>query len=851
MNLVEVKRILEENLNKEPGEGKKRNIVCWYDAEGEFVDDIDELRLDNAKKLKLTDNNAFYIKYLLEKEDPESNYLIYSPLPKPKQRDNWLLDILKYSKEFSTDKAVLIMHDFGVKDPSLRNVFKKYLKFFNNKERYKKFASFHIDNYSEEKVDIAILSALCKLPVADFEQVVKKVLSGETERENKYLEEIEKFGDIAVFWRLVEKKYGYYYEEKSVQKLTLMLLVTHLSYNFEENLPKTWQEFVSSKKSDVVVFVSNFMNHASDSRYFNILADRAEEVLNINGYLDKWDMEKYIECDTFGAIDKKIMAKIAENLVEDFGEFDKYRKVINKRRTSHWFESFKNEFEALYFALQLLEMEKRMGLVINGQSAFELVATYTKEYYLMDQFYRKFYFYYDKITDKELLTSLAEGVENTYTHWYLDELSVKWSAVIEEELLDYYLVAGIRCQNDFYHDYISSFIRNGERVFVVISDALRYEAGKELTNLINKEIRGTAEIEFMQGVIPSTTKFGMASLLPRRALEVSKKAEVIVDGVNTQGTDNRGKILADYSEDALAIGYHDMVDMKRQDYKETFEGRKLIYIYHNVIDAVGDKSLTEREVFDSVEKAFAELVLLIKNLVNHVSATNIIITADHGFIYRRSPLTEVDKIGKHNIEAIEAGRRHMLSDTKQHLEDTLPISMQYLLGQETGLKVVVPKGVIRYKTQGAGANYVHGGASLQEIIIPVIRFKNIRKSEYKASKVEVKLTNIFRKITNRITYLEFFQTDLVEDKKLPLHLKLYFADEEGKRISNENIIIADSRSKKPEDRTHREKFTLKDMAYDKTKKYYLILEDEEEPVEKIYEKIPFTIDLLISDDFGL
>ena len=39
------------------------------------------------------------------------------------------------------------------------------------------------------------------------------------------------------------------------------------------------------------------------------------------------------------------------------------------------------------------------------------------------------------------------------------------------------------------------------------------------------------------------------------------------------------------------------------------------------------------------------------------------------------------------------------------------------------------------------------------------------------------------------------------------------------------------------------------MAYDKNKKYYLIMEDEEEPVEKTYEKISFMIDLLISDDF--
>ncbi len=851
MNLIEVKRVLEENFNKEPVEGKKRNIVFWYDEEGEFIEDIDELRLDNAKIHKITENNAFYIKYRLEKEDTKSNYLLYSPLPKPMPRDNWLLDILEYSTEFSTDKAVLIMGDFGVTDTSLRNVFKKYLKFFGNKERYKKFASFEIDNFTQEEIDIGVLSALCKLPVADFEQVVKRVLIEEFEEENKYLEAIKNFGDLDAFWSLVEKRYGYIYEEKSLEKLMIMLLATHLTYSLEENLPKTWQEYVSLKKSDCIVFVSNFMNHAVDGKAFDALADKTEETLNVKGYLDKWDMDRYIECDTFRVFDKKIIIKLMNNLLEGIGEFDKYRKLINKRRKSHWFQTYGNEYEALYFALELFEMEKRMGEVIKEQSAFELMETYTKEYYLMDYFYRKFYLYYDKIYDKDPFTKLAERVENTYTNWYLNELSVKWSAAVQEEMQDNYLLAGINHQNYFYRDFVSPFIKNEERVFLIISDALRYEAGKELINLINKEVRGATEIEFMQGVIPSTTKFGMASLLPRRTIEVNEKCEIIVDDLNTMSTENRGKILANYNQDARAISFHDMVDMKRIDYKEAFEGRKLIYIYHNVIDAVGDKPLTEREVFEAVEKAFEDLVLLVKNLVNHVSATNIMITADHGFLYRRSPLTEVDKIGKHNIEAIDAGRRHMLAETDTELDDTLSISMNYLLGKETRLNALVPKGVIRYKVQGGGANYVHGGASLQEIIVPVIKFKNIRKNKYKASKVEVKLTNISRKITNRITYLEFFQTELVEDKKVPLRLKLYFVDEEGNRISNENIIIADSRSKKPQDRTYREKFTLKDLAYDKTKKYYLILEDEEESVEKIYEKIPFIIDLLFSDDFGL
>lgn len=96
---------------------------------------------------------------------------------------------------------------------------------------------------------------------------------------------------------------------------------------------------------------------------------------------------------------------------------------------------------------------------------------------------------------------------------------------------------------------------------------------------------------------------------------------------------------------------------------------------------------------------------------------------------------------------------------------------------------------------------------------------------------------------NSITYLAFLQTSRVEEKRLSLRLKLYFVDEDGQRVSNENIIIADRVSAQPSDRTFREKFVFKDMAYDKRKTYYLILEEDDGSVEGIYEKYPFTIDI--------
>ena len=234
MNLKEIKNLLTETFNKELDYGKKRQIVFWYDEEGEFVEDIDELKLENVRLLKLTESNSYTIKYEIEKVDTISHFLIYAKMQKPSPRTNYLLDIIKYSTEFSTDKTTAIMRDIGVTDDTLRGVFKKYLKFFNNKDRYAAFTSYQLEDYTEEKVDIAVLSSICKLDICDIEAVLKVLFEEELRDKNKYIEAIEKFGDIDAFWRLIEKYYGFNLEEKSLEKLMIFFMVTNLDYTLEE-----------------------------------------------------------------------------------------------------------------------------------------------------------------------------------------------------------------------------------------------------------------------------------------------------------------------------------------------------------------------------------------------------------------------------------------------------------------------------------------------------------------------------------------------------------------------------------------------------------------------------------------
>ena len=58
-----------------------------------------------------------------------------------------------------------------------------------------------------------------------------------------------------------------------------------------------------------------------------------------------------------------------------------------------------------------------------------------------------------------------------------------------------------------------------------------------------------------------------------------------------------------------------------------------------MIDAAGDKAPTERNVFEAAEETLRELVHLVKKWTN-ANATNILLTADHGFLYQDIPLEQ-------------------------------------------------------------------------------------------------------------------------------------------------------------------------------------------------------------------
>jgi len=864
MNLTEIKKSLDQLFEKPTSIGAKRNIIFWYDEDGAFAEGIDGMELDNAKVIKLDNNNMFATKLYIERTDRESNLLVYSNMERPKNDENWLTDTIKYSQTFSADEVSLILLNFGI-DGALKTTVAKYKQFFLKfKTGYTRFEGYNLAPYSENKIHIGVMSALCKLQAPNLDNVVRTLIMEMVQGESTAWDYICKYGNEDAFWGLVKDFYGYNHEERSLDRLAILLMCSHLAQMINTTLPKDWLAYVS-ENPNCFVFVDNFMKNNQLWEDYNTVADFVAEKLGLESIVKSWTIDEIADCDTFADFDRCLINRIRENITLKSGEYGFYRKIINSRRNHRHYREFSSEYATLLHACEYLELTViHKGLP--GVTAAALFDGYVNDYYKLDSAYRHFIASYDELADGSEYIDLFNMVENSYTNWYLSELTMKWNTLWEDEveserspmpegqfsegkLLKKWTLPGVTSQQGFYDRYARKFVNDDMRIIVIISDGLRYESAVELNSMLNREFKAESNLEPMFGVIPSYTSLGMASLLPRKnnePLVIKENATYEISGISTEGTENRGKILGLVKKDSIAITYEDLGRLSKQEIKEKFSEVKLIYIYHNTIDAEGDNAKTEDKVFKATGNAFRELTGLVRRLCNEISAINIVITADHGYIYRRTKLEVHDKTPKADTAAVRSSRRYLLAREEVQQQGTQSFPMSYLTKSHSDIVAVLPRGSNCFKIQGYGDRYVHGGASLQEVVIPVIAFKsgkNIKGSK-SAKKVAIGITSISNKVTSVITHLTFFQNEPVDDKHLPLRVIAYFEDEDGNRISNENIIIADSVSTEPRDREYKEKFTLKSMGYDKAKKYFLVLIDEEETVNKEISRTPFIIDLV-------
>lgn len=231
-----------------------------------------------------------------------------------------------------------------------------------------------------------------------------------------------------------------------------------------------------------------------------------------------------------------------------------------------------------------------------------------------------------------------------------------------------------------------------------------------------------------------------------------------------------------------------MIATTRADRSELVKGQEVVYIYHDTIDEASHTADTA--VFPACDSAIIELKNLVRMLVNDFSATNIKITADHGFVYTYEQLTEEQKFDKSVFEhrMVEYGRRYailMKGKEVQYLQKV------HLFDESSGFDAYAPKGNVRIKLKGSGLNFVHGGTSLQEMVVPLIEYHHLRndsieyqknKEKYDTKPAEVALLSGTHKVSNPIFSLSFYQKEAVGYNVEAALYYVYFTDSNGKKL---------------------------------------------------------------------
>ena len=819
--------------------GDTRKLVFWYDDSGEFVEDMQNVELDHAKVYFLRPDNQFATKLLLERQDTTSNYLIYAPFPKPDERDNHLEDTMLYSKRFYADRASLLCLDLRI-DEKYKPIIEKYIKFFANKERTQRFYDLEIENFNEENIITGLLSAICRTRTCSFEEVIRVMLTDSSLEDNKFLAEMEKYGLADDFWKLCEQHFGYGDVKPSLDKLVVTMFVTYTAKYVQSELPKPWKAFLSYKAGNIVAFRDNLMNNIPYRGRYDELSVQVAAGLNALTAFSDYPPEDLVNCDTFLVIDQILIKWIVGRLkAEDMGAMLDgltIPQVCEKRSKMHFGETTGGRYQMLSSAYQIIQA----GTYHCSDSFKGILLQYQEKDYQLDYEYRRFYSAYDQIEDPSVFEPLRDLVENIYTNEYLETLLPKWNSAIREP--DAF--TALPLQRDFY----SRNIKNAkERTVVIISDALRYEVGKELLQRMQDDPKCTAKLEVQLSVLPSYTRLGMAALLPHSELTMTGDFKVLVDGLSCENLSERETILQKYNRDGVCVQFDDIKSLKIADLRSVFTGKQVVYVYHNQIDARGDKPNTEDEVFVACQEAVTEIVDLIRRVSTSANTHRFIVTADHGFIYKRNRLSESDKIDGIKNKNAFINRRFVVTQEPLSGDGVSSMELGLILHNSDSRWVSFPISDDVFKVAGGGQNYVHGGCSPQEMLVPVLDLK-MERGHMETRNAGIALVSMVRKITNKIAILDFIQSEPVSDVVKTATYRMFFISDDNERISNENSYIADSRDQDAQKRIFRMKFQFKDKKYDKDKQYFFVVFDDATGLEVF--RHPVIMDLAFADDYG-
>lgn len=853
-------------------------VVFWHDVEAEFASAVDSLQLDGVQLVRLDDMPALRVKLDIEGA-PDQCWLIYSAKPEPEPTKDWLLDVRMRSKSFRADTTSILLEDLGLTTQGLRQHLKERAKFLRAKDRVDRLKRMVLPGDDAQDLDRKMLAVLTRADQPELFAMLQRlygavVVDGvaDLSAEPKAWQDIAANDLTPAFWELVQLQLGYLEASPSLRDLLFRILVTDFCRGLQGDAPPQLAHFVLPDRTlaaNASVFVGRWRSDIAQFGNYNALAQAVANELELVSLLSSQSAEQLVECMTFEDVELRMVQELKKRIVAGAGaNMDVVRALMARRRDGHWANPLlasANErtralaacYDALTAAADFFSLKSTHAAGFSFADAGTAFAHYRDELFRFDQLYRHFHTAADAVepTGWAVLHELRETIEGVYSGWFIPHLSTAWSKVVEgpQGLLQHWTLPEVTPQQAFYERKVLPLFDGGvKRVFVLISDAFRYEVAQELVQHTNSKSRFKASLDGMLGVLPSYTALGMAALLPHKTLAYKESAnlDVLADGHAVATLEQRSEHLQRFG--GLAIKAEDLMGLGKEKGRELVRDQRLIYVYHDRIDMTGDKQSSETKTFEAAAQTVQELSNVLGFIIHSLNGSAVLVTADHGFMYQESALDESDKstLDEKPAGTLKAKKRYLigrdLGTTPKAWSGNTAVTAGTTL--EGSLDFWVPKGASRFHFAG-GARFVHGSAMPQEVVVPVITVRVSEAENAKTKYVSVSLLGAVNKVVTNTQRFEFIQTDAVSERVLARSVVVSLRDglDNDKPISNVQSITFDSTSQLLDERKRWILLTVLAGAHDPHKHYDLVMRDAVSNVEVL--RLPVKVDLAFGNDF--
>lgn len=422
----------------------------------------------------------------------------------------------------------------------------------------------------------------------------------------------------------------------------------------------------------------------------------------------------------------------------------------------------------------------------------DYITKYITDFYLVDSYYRQCVGEFKEISTTvpvyDSLLAFKKYIDAEYSKT-VNLFNQEWSRCIKDTGVKPLEIEGILHQQDFYEKKLKGI--DAKRV-VIISDALRYEVGDEILKSMG-DAKHEVTLEPALAILPTETKYSKLTLLPHTELRYDN-CNLSVDGEILDTMDKRTAQVRRYEKDALCIGFEELANYTQEQKRELFKNR-LVYIFHDTIDSMSHDNPSKISI--ACKAAVDEIRKLVPSLHATYNVANVFVTSDHGFLYNDTPFEDKDK-HKVDDEYEERKTRYYITEASGEVFGVSKYPMGDVSTMKNSGKIVsVPTGSNRFNAEGGGYQFAHGGATLQEMVIPVL-YSHLRREDNKQSVGVTLLSSAMNMVSSHLKF-QMIQSDAVSEnfKERRVLCGIY---EGGKLITNEKEVLLNSTDANPQNR---------------------------------------------------